>query len=162
MVDGSAAMQNAGCLTPASQPKLIPRVREALRIRRYSLKTERAYIHWVKRYLRFHRMRHPREMGANEVTAFLNHLANDRSVAGVTQNQALAALLFLYRHVLGAQLPWLDGLVRAKTAKRLPTVLTLSEVQAILSQRHALATGEPAIRCRVAPERMLVAASQGS
>lgn len=116
------------------QPKLMPSLREALRLRRYSLKTEKAYTHWVKRYLRFHHMRHPREMGAREVTAFLNHQANERQVAAATQNQALAALLFLYREVLGLELPWLDDLVRAKTAKRLPTVLTRDEVQAILAQ----------------------------
>jgi integron integrase len=134
MDDSSAALRDAVPGRPASQPKLIPRIRDALRVRRYSLKTEKAYIHWVKRYLRFHRMRHPGEMGAKEVTAFLNHLASDRMVAGATQNQALAAMLFLYRHVLGVELPWLDGPVRAKTAKRLPTVLTAAEVQAILAQ----------------------------
>jgi integrase len=79
-------------------------------------------------------MRHPGEMGTSEATAFLNHLANDRKVAGATQNQALAALLLLYRHVLGVQLPWLEGLVRAKTAKRLLTVLTKAEMQALLLQ----------------------------
>ena len=129
-----AALRGSICGNSASQPKLIPRMRNALRVRRYSLKTEKAYIHWVKRYLRFHNMRHPQEMGAHEVTAFLNHLASDRMVAGATQNQALAAMLFLYRHVLGVELPWLDDLVRAKTAKRLPTVLTVAEVQAILAQ----------------------------
>jgi hypothetical protein len=81
--------------SPASppQPRLMPSLRAALRVRRYSLKTEKAYAHWVRRYLRVHRMRHPRETGAGEVTAFLNHLANERQVAAVTQNQALAALL---------------------------------------------------------------------
>ena len=129
-----AALRGSICGNSAPQPKLIPRMRDALRVRRYSLKTEKAYIHWVKRYLRFHNMRHPQEMGAHEVTAFLNHLASDRMVAGATQNQALAAMLFLYRHVLGVELPWLDDLIRAKTAKRLPTVLTVAEVQAILAQ----------------------------
>ena len=116
------------------QPRLMPSLREALRLRRYSLKTEKAYTHWVERYLRFHHMRQPKEMGAKEVMAFLNHLASERQVAAATQNQALAALLFLYREVLGMALPWLDDLVRAKTAKRLPTVLTRDEVQAILAQ----------------------------
>ena len=115
------------------QPRLMPSLRAALRLRRYSLKTEKAYTHWVRRYLRFHHMRHPREMGAKEVTAFLNHLASERQVAAATQNQALAALLFLYRELLGMELPWLDDLVRAKSAKRLPTMLTRDEVQAILS-----------------------------
>ncbi|MDO8311398.1 MAG: integron integrase [Sideroxyarcus sp.] len=116
------------------QRRLLPTLRDALRLRRYSLKTEKAYLHWVKRFVRFHRMRHPKDMGAKEVTAFLNHLAGERQVAAATQNQALAALLFLYRQVLGIELPWLDDLVRAKTSKRLPTVLTRDEVQAILAQ----------------------------
>jgi len=141
MYDGSAALRGGVAAAAGAHPKLIPRLREALRIRRYSLKTEKAYIHWVRRYVHFHRMRHPQEMGASEVTAFLNHLANDRSVAGATQNQALCALLFLYRHVLGVQLPWLDGLVRAKTSRRLPTVLTASEVQAILAQLSGVNAG---------------------
>jgi len=110
------------------RPRLMPSLREALRLRRDSLKTETAYTHWVKRCLRFHHMRYPKEMRAKEVTAFLNHLASERQVAAATQNQALAALLFLYREVLGMELPWLDELVRAKTAKRLPTVLTRDEV----------------------------------
>jgi len=112
------------------QRRLLPALRDALRLRRYSLKTEKAYLHWVKRYIRFHRMRHPKDMGPKEVTAFLNHLASERQVAAATQNQALAALLFLYRQVLEIELPWLDDLVRAKTSKRLPTVLTRDEVSA--------------------------------
>ena len=89
-------------------------------------------MHWVVRFIRFHRMKHPKDMGAAEVTGFLNHLANTRHVSASTQNQALSALLFLYREVLVVELPWLEGLVRAKTAKRLPTVLTRAEVQAII------------------------------
>lgn len=116
------------------QRRLLPVLRDAIRLRRYSLKTEKAYLHWVKRYIRFHRMRHPKDMGPKEVTAFLNHLASERQVAAATQNQALAALLFLYRQVLEIELPWLDDLVRAKTSKRLPTVLTRDEVSAILTQ----------------------------
>jgi integron integrase len=115
------------------QPKLLTRLREALRFRRYSLKTEKAYVHWARRYIHFHGKRHPQEMGAKEVTAFLNYLANDGHVAASTQNQALSALLFLYRDVLEVELPWLDGLVRAKSAKRLPTVLIRTEVQSILA-----------------------------
>lgn len=116
------------------KPRLMPRLREAFRFRRYSLKTEKAYVQWIKRYIHFHGKRHPEEMGATEVTAFLNYLANARHVAAATQNQALAALLFLYREVFEVQLPWLDGIVRAKTTKRLPTVLTRSETQSVLSQ----------------------------
>ena len=124
----------AGELGQLFQPKLLPRLRETLRLRRYSLKTEKAYVQWVRRYIHFHGKRHPQEMGAAEVTAFLNHLANARRVAASTQNQALAALLFLYKEVLEIELPWLDGMVRAKTPKRLPTVLTRDEVQSILAQ----------------------------
>ncbi len=115
------------------QPKLIPRLREALRFRRYSLKTEKNYVHWVVRFILFHQKRHPSEMGAAEATAFLNHLANARRVSASTQNQALSALLFLDREVLRTELPWLDDMVRAKSAKRLPTVLSRSEVQSILA-----------------------------
>jgi len=127
-----ASMASAGTTAALLQPKLLTRLREALRFRRYSLKTEKAYVHWAKRYIYFHGKRHPQDMGAKEVTAFLNHLANDGHVAASTQNQALSALLFLYREVLEVELPWLDGLVRAKSAKRLPTVLIRSEVQSIL------------------------------
>jgi integron integrase len=116
----------------ALQPKLIPRLREALRVRHYSLKTEKSYVHWIKRFIYFHEKRNPKDMGAAEVTAFLNHLANERRVSASTQNQALSALLFLYREVLQVELPWLNGVVRAKTAKRLPTVLSRQEVQQIL------------------------------
>jgi integron integrase len=119
--------------TQLAHLKLIPRLRETLRTRHYSLKTEKAYVHWVKRFIYFQGLRHPKDMGPDEVTAFLNHLANDRQVASSTQNLALAALLFLYKVVLEVELPWLDGIVRAKPSKRLPTVLTRDEVQAILS-----------------------------
>jgi integron integrase len=130
---GSPLPEPPGASVPLFQPKLIPRLREALRFRRYSLKTEKAYVHWVKRYIHFYGKRHPKDMGPEEVTGFLNHLANDRHVAAATQNQALAALLFLYRELLKVELPWLDGLIRAKTPKRLPTVLTQSEVRTILT-----------------------------
>jgi integron integrase len=119
------------------QPKLIPRLREALRMRQYSLKTEKVYVHWVRRFIFFHNVRHPKDMGAPEVTAFLSHLALQRNVAASTQNQALCALLFLYKVVLEVDLPWLDGIVRAKRPKHLPTVLTRHEVQAVLEHLSA-------------------------
>jgi site-specific recombinase XerD len=90
----TASVMAVGQPPSASQPRLVPALREALRLRRYSLKTEKAYVHWVKRFIRFHQMRHPKDMGAAEVTAFLNYLARDRRVAAATQNQALSALLF--------------------------------------------------------------------
>lgn len=104
----------------AAKPKLLEQAREKLRLKHYSLRTERAYLDWMRRYLRFHGKRHPREMGAAEVEAFLSHLAVERSVAASTQNQALAALLFLYREVLGLDLPWMAEIERAKRPQRLP------------------------------------------
>ncbi len=96
------------------KPKLLDRVRAALRIRHYSRRTEEVYVSWIRRYILFHDKRHPVEMGAPEVTTFLTTLAVEGKVAASTQNQALSALLFLYREVLGIDLPWLDGIVRAK------------------------------------------------
>jgi site-specific recombinase XerD len=101
-------------------------------VRHYSIRTEDTYVDWTRRFILFHGKRHPQELGASEVTAFLTHLAVDRGVASSTQNQAKSALLFLYREVLGVQLPWLDEIVGAKTARRLPVVLTPSEVRSLL------------------------------
>ncbi|MGG5872620.1 integron integrase [Pseudomonas peli] len=114
--------------------KLLDQVRQQIRVRNYSIRTETAYAEWVKRYIRFHQYRHPLEMGAAEIEAFLTHLAVKRNVAGATQNQALAALLFLYKEVLKVELPWLDGIVRAKKPKHLPVVLTRDEVTRVLAQ----------------------------
>ena len=114
-------------------PRLLDRLREAIRRRHYSRRTEEAYIHWTKRFIYFNGKRHPRDLGEAAVTAFLNHLATDRKVAASTQNQALSALLFLYKEALGTELHWLDGLVRAKRPQRMPVVLTREEVEKILS-----------------------------
>jgi integron integrase len=117
------------------KPRLLDRVRAALRARHYSRRTEEAYVAWIKRYIFFfHAKRHPAEMGAEEVTRFLSSLAVDGQVAASTQNQALSALLFLYRDVLEVDLPWLDGIVRAKRPQRLPVVLTRDEVRAVLQR----------------------------
>lgn len=116
------------------KPKLLDQVRQQIRVRNYSIRTETAYAEWVKRYIRFHQYRHPLEMGAAEIEAFLTHLAVKRNVASATQNQALAALLFLYKEVLKVELPWLDGIVRAKKPKHLPVVLTRDEVTKVLAQ----------------------------
>jgi len=113
--------------------KLLDQVRDALRLKHYSIRTEEAYINWIKRYIFFHHKRHPAEMGAPEIEAFLTHLAVDEQVAASTQNQALSALLFLYREVLHQELGPVDAL-RAKKPKRLPTVLTRDEVQRLLGQ----------------------------
>jgi integron integrase len=114
-------------------PRLIPSVREAIRVRHYSLRTERAYVHWIRRFILFHGRRHPLEMGAAEVRAFLSHLANEGGVAAATQNQALAAVLFLYKAVLELELPWLDDVIRARRPKRIPAVLDRDEVRALLA-----------------------------
>jgi integrase len=112
-------------------PRLLDRVREALRARHCSRRTEKAYVAWIRRYILFHGKRHPAELGATEITAFLSSLAVQANVAASTQNQALSALLFLYRNVLEQDLPWLDEVVRAKRPERLPVVLTRNEIRAI-------------------------------
>jgi len=118
------------------KPRLLDQVREELRKRHYSRRTEEAYVSWIIRFIRFHRVRHPAEMGKTDVESFLSHLAIDRKVAASTQNQALSAILFLYKDVLGRQLTWLDEVVRAKKPKRLPVVLTRKEVQAVLGNLY--------------------------
>ncbi len=114
--------------------KLLDRMRRLIRVRHYSPKTEKAYLHWVRRFILFHGRRHPETMGAEEVTAYLSHLATERDCAAATQNQALNAILFLYRHVLEIDLPWLDEVVRAKRPQRVPVVLTVAEIRSILAQ----------------------------
>ena len=116
------------------KPRLLERVRNAIRQRHYSYRTEQSYIHWIKRFIFFHAKRHPQQMGQPEVAAFLTHLAKDRNVAASTQNQALSALLFLYGEVLGQKLGWIEGIVRAKKPVRLPQVLTFDEVKMLLAQ----------------------------
>ena len=117
-------------------PRLLDRVRERIRTRHYSRRTEKAYVGWIRHYILFHGRRHPREMGAEERSRFLSSLAVDAKVSASTQNQALAALLFLYREVLGQEVPWLQGVVRAKQPRRLPVVLTRDEVRAVLNELH--------------------------
>jgi len=119
-------------------PRLFDRVREAARVRHYSRRTESAYLAWIRRFIFFHRKRHPAEMGAPEITKFLSSLAVEGDVAASTQNQALSALLFLYRDVLEQDLPWLDDVVRAKRPARLPVVLTRDEVRTLLLQMHGV------------------------
>ncbi len=114
------------------QPKLLDRMRIHLRTRHYSIRTEQAYVDWARRFILFHGKRHPQEMGAAEVGAFLSHLAVERQVSASTQNQAKAALLYLYKQVLEIDLPWLEEVVQAKRPQRLPVVLTPSEVRELL------------------------------
>lgn len=129
-------------VTSPQPPKLLDQLRERIRYRHYSLRTEQAYVHWVKRFIFFHDKRHPREMGRLEVEAFLSHLANVGKVAVSTHHQALSALLFLYREVLGTELPWMTEVGRPKKPKRLPVVLTQTEVRRVLDhiddQTHQL------------------------
>jgi len=117
-------------------PRLLDQVRAAIRRRHFSRRTEEAYVLWTRRFVLFHGKRHPTEMGEREVTEFLSSLAIDRHVSASTQNQALAALLFLYEEVLGRKLDWLDRVIRAKAPKRLPVVLTRDEVRSILGRLH--------------------------
>ena len=119
---------NIPSTAPAPRPGLLAAMREHLRLKHYSTRTERSYVSWIKRYIHFHDKRHPGDMGKVEIEAFLTSLAVDRNVAAATQNQALSALLFLYREVLDISLPWLDDVVRAKRPARLPVVLTRNEV----------------------------------
>jgi integron integrase len=121
-------------LPQAGRGGLYARMRDIMRTRRMSLRSEKAYLGWVRRFVHFHCGRHPRELGASHVTAFLTHLAARRGVAAATQNQALQALLFLYKHVLLVDLPWLDEVVRARVPKRVPVVLTRDEIARLLSQ----------------------------
>ena len=115
------------------RPRLLDRVRDAIRTRHYSYRTEEAYVSWIRRFILFHGKRHPAEMGKAEISQFLTSLAVDRRVAASTQNQALAAILFLYKEVLGADPGLLDDVVRAKRPRRLPVVLTRPQVEALLA-----------------------------
>lgn len=128
------ASETAGIaeIISAPRPKLLDKVREKLRTAHYSLSTERTYINWIRDYVRYYRPRHPRDMGAPELEAFLTHLAVDRHVSAGTQNQALCAILFLYKKVYEFDLPWMENISRAKPSKRLPVVLSQAEVQRLL------------------------------
>ena len=122
--------------------KLLDQVRHVARVQHYSLRTEEAYVHWIERFIRFHNIRHPNTMGTEQVEAFLTSLAVDGHVAASTQNQALAALLFLYQKVLKIEIGRLDA-VRAKRPVRVPTVLSVDEVHALLNALDLTQTTEP-------------------
>ena len=127
--------RNASAIDPINAPpapRLLDLVRGAIRVRHYSIRTETAYIDWIRRFIIHHGKRHPSQLGAVEVTAFLTHLAVERNVSASTQAQAKSALLFLYRHVLELNMPWLDEVISAKERRRLPVVLTTQEVRALL------------------------------
>ncbi|MBV7332443.1 integron integrase [Chloroflexi bacterium TSY] len=118
--------------------KLLDRVRNAIRLKQYSIRTEDSYVSWIERFIRFHELRHPLEMNTPEIESFLTWLAVEQNVAPSTQNQALSALLFLYQNVLNVELTGAIDAVRAKKDKRLPTVLNKDEVQSVLSQMTGL------------------------
>jgi integron integrase len=124
----------------SNKPKLLHRVREVIRLRHYSIRTEQAYCDWIKRFILFHNKRHPAEMAEPEITEFLTDLAVNGNVAAATQNQALSALLFLYREVLEQEIGWLDRVQRAKKPARLPVVLTHTEIRRIFSQLQGKTT----------------------
>ncbi|MBS0579298.1 MAG: integron integrase [Proteobacteria bacterium] len=117
-----------------NKPGLMAVCREKMQTRHFSLRTEQAYLHWLRRFIAFHGRQHPRDVGAAGVEQFLTHLAVERNVSASTQNQALQALLFVYRQVLDMKLPWLDNVTRATRPKRLPIVLTREEVRSVLAQ----------------------------
>jgi site-specific recombinase XerD len=129
---------------PTTAPKLLDQVRGKLRVKHYSIRTEEQYLHWIKRFILFHDKRHPKEMGAGEVEAFLTHLAVRGKVAASTQNQAKSAILFLYKHVLESELPWLDNVTQAKAAHR----HALAGGKLALWRGHAADGGDPAARER--------------
>ncbi len=114
--------------TGSTKSLLLGCMRDKIRLKHYSIRTETAYVDWVRRFVVFHHRRHPRELGPEHVEAFLSHLAVQRNVAASTQNQAKSALLFLYKEVLGSELPWLDNVESAKRPQRLPVVLSHTEV----------------------------------
>lgn len=123
------------------KPKLLDQIRDKIRLKHYSIRTEQAYIDWSRRYILYHNKRHPKDMGKTEVEQFLTHLAVERNVAASTQNQALSAILFLYKEVLGQDIGWLDNMEHAKRPARLPVVLTAAEVRTVLAYlegRHRL------------------------
>ena len=125
-------MQNSSA--QSQPPKLLDQVVAKMRVKHYSLRTEKSYIDWIKRYIWHFDKTHPKDMGAEQVEAFLTYLAVERNVSASTQNQAKSALLYLYKEVLGVELPWLDNVTQAKVPKCLPVVLTQAEVQAVLSR----------------------------
>lgn len=120
-------------MAPPKPPRLLDQVREVARLKHFSLSTEKSYVYYIRDFILFHHKRHPKEMGAPEIRAYLSHLATQRNVAASTQTVALSALLFLHRKVLNIELPYIDDIERAKRPQRLPVVFTRSEVKRILA-----------------------------
>ena len=128
----------ANATSSPQKPKLLDQVRQAIRTRHYSYRTEKAYVHWIKRYILFHNKRHPLEMAEPEIGQFLSSLATEGRVSASTQNQAFNALLFLYKDVLGKKIGFIEGVVRAKRPQRLPVVLTKDEVKTIIDHMNGV------------------------
>ncbi|MCI0496065.1 integron integrase [candidate division KSB1 bacterium] len=126
--------QDSQTSTPVKKPKLLDQVRDTIRTKHYSMKTEEAYVHWIKRFILFHNKRHPKEMGEKEINQFITHLAVKEKVSASTQNQALCAIIFLYKQVLKIDIGDLGNIIWAKKPDRVPVVFTRSEAQAVLSQ----------------------------
>jgi integron integrase len=120
--------------SPEGKPKLLDQLRNAIRLRHYSIRTEEAYVQWAKRFILFHNKRHPKDMGRSEIEAFLTHLAVSGKVAASTQNQALNAIVFLYRELLGREIGELEAVVRAKRPPKLPVVFSVSETKRVLAR----------------------------
>ena len=114
--------------------RLLDQLRHQIRLRHYSYRTEQAYVGWTRRFIRFHNLKHPAQMGGPEVESYLSYLASERNVAAATQSQALSAVMFLYKTVLKTDLPWLQNVVRATRPRRLPVVLTQAETRSVLGQ----------------------------
>lgn len=129
---------NLSRTTGQNKPKLLDQVRGAIRLKHYSMRTEQIYLDWIRRFILFHKKRHPAEMAESEVTEFLTYLARDGHVASSTQNQALSAILFLYKQVLKREIGWLDGVERAKKPVRLPVVLTKDEARKLFAHLHGM------------------------
>ena len=124
--------------SPENKPKLLERVRDVVRRKQYSIRTEQVYVDWIKRFILYHKKRHPSEMGEEEVAEFLTHLARDRNVAPATQNQALSALLFLYKEVLKQDIGWLQNVERARKPSKLPVVLSHAEMKRVFAHLHGV------------------------
>jgi integron integrase len=121
-----------------NKPKLLDQVRDIIRRRHYSIRTKQAYVDWIKRFILYHDKRHPRDMAEEEVTEFLTHLARDRKVASSTQNQALSALLFLYKDVLKQEIGWLENVERARRPAKMPVVLSHAELKRVFAHMHGV------------------------
>lgn len=121
-------------ISNSQKPKLLDQVRIIIRAKHYSIRTEQAYVNWIKKFILFNNKKHPKEMGSGEINHYLSHLANNHNVAASTQNQALCALLFLYKEVLSKEIGDIGDVIRAKKPKRLPVVLTPEEVKLVINQ----------------------------